>query len=224
VLRRWNMDATADSAAAAIFAAWFHELVPTLVGDKVSGTVAETYAGKFSFVTRFVVNTLTANDAAWCSDVRTARKETCDEAVTSALHRGVVELARRLGGDISRWRWDAVHSAIFPHQGLDSVAVLRPLLSRSVPTGGDWSTVNVGAVAADHLYEQHSVPGYRQIVDLSAANDSRFLDAVGESGHPLSAHYDDFLADWRTVRHRRMRMERADIDKGATGRMRLTPR
>jgi penicillin amidase len=92
-----------------------------------------------------------------------------------------------------------------------------------VPNGGDWSTVNVGPVAADQLYEQHSVAGYRQIVDLSPTNDSRFLDAVGESGHFLSPHYDDFLPDWHEVRHRKMRMERKDVEEGAIGRVRLTP-
>ena len=61
-----------------------------------------------------------------------------------------------------------------------------PLLSRSVPNGGDWSTANVGAVAADHPYDQRSVAGYRQIIDLSPANDSRFIVDVGQSGHVLS--------------------------------------
>jgi penicillin amidase len=124
---------------------------------------------------------------------------------------------------MSRWRWDAVHRAVFPHQGLDSVSLLRPLLSRSMPHGGDWSTVNVGAVVANHPYDQHSISGYRQIVDLSPANDSRFLDAVGESGHPLSQHYDDFLADWVAVRHRPMRMERKAVEAGAIGHLHLVP-
>ena len=75
-----------------------------------------------------------------------------------------------------------------------------------------------------HPYDQVSVPGYRQIVDLSPANDSRFLDAVGEGGHFLSAHYDDFLGDWKAVRHKKMRMTRADVDNGAIGTLRLTPR
>jgi penicillin G amidase len=116
-----------------------------------------------------------------------------------------------------------VHAAVFPHQGLDAVPALRRFLSRSVPNGGDWSTVNVGPVAADTPFEQHSVPGYREIIDLSPANDSRFLNDVGESGHPLSTHYDDFLADWRAVRHRPMRMQREDVEHGAIGRLRLTP-
>ena len=112
---------------------------------------------------------------------------------------------------------------MFPHQGLDSLAALRPLISRSVPTAGDWSTVNIGTVAADKRYEQHLVPGYREIIDLSPANDSRFLDAVGQSGHFLSKHYDDFLPDWRAVKHRKMRMDRAEIERGAIGRLRLDP-
>jgi penicillin amidase len=117
-----------------------------------------------------------------------------------------------------------VHRAVFPHQGLDSVGFLRPLLSRSVPHGGDWSTVNVGPVAADAPYEQHSVPGYREIIDLSPTNDSRFLIDVGESGHFLSRHYDDYLADWDATRHRKMRTARKDIDHGALGTLVLVPR
>jgi penicillin amidase len=143
--------------------------------------------------------------------------------VTKALHEGVTDLTRRMGGDMNRWRWDAVHHAVFPHQGLDAVAVLRPLLSRSVPSAGDWSTVDVGTVDADARYEQHLVPGYREIIDLSPANDSRFADAVGQSGHFLSPHYDDRLADWLAVRHLPMRMTRASIERTAIGHLTLTP-
>jgi penicillin amidase len=83
--------------------------------------------------------------------------------------------------------------------------------------------VNVGPVAADAPFEQRNVPGYREIIDLSPANDSRFLDAVGQSGHFLSNHYADFLPDWHGVKHRAMRMERADIDRGAIGHLTLQP-
>src|SRR5262249_14238532 len=155
--------------------------------------------------------------------VRTPQTETCDDTVTAALHAGVEKLTERLGSEMTRWRWDAVHHAIFPHQGLDSVGPLRPLLSRSVPNGRGWGTVNLGPTGAQPPYEQPSVRGYGQIVDLSPANDSRFLDAVGESGHFLSRHYDDFLRDWRDVRHKKMRMARADVDRGALGRLVLEP-
>jgi len=222
LLRRWNFDATRDSAATAIFQAWFLRLAPAIAGDEIGPAAIDVYQGKFSFVSRFLVNTLATNDSPWCDDAATPKRETCDEVVANALRAGVDDLRRRLGGDIARWRWDAVHTAVFPH-ALDSVAALRPIFSRSIGIAGDWSTVNVGVTAADHPYEAHTVPGYREIIDLSPANDSRFLDAVGESGHPLSPHYDDFMRDWRTVAHRRMRMDRAEIDRGALGHLRLTP-
>jgi penicillin G amidase len=223
-VRSWNFDATADSAATAIFQAWFLQLAPTLVADDLGALVTDTYQGRFSFVTRFLINTLTSNDSPWCDNQTTPSVETCDDAVTRALHEGVADLNRRIGSaDISRWRWDTVHRAVFPHQGLDSVSALRPLISRSVPTGGDWATVNIGTVAADQRYEQHLVPGYREIIDLSPAGDSRFQDAVGQSGHPMSKYYDDALADWRAVKHRPMQMDRAKIEPTAIGHLRLVP-
>jgi penicillin G amidase len=225
LLRRWNAVASADSAAQALFEQWFYDLVPTIVGDDLGPLVTKDYRSRFSYVTRFLVRTLTdPQAAAWCDDLKSPALETCDDTVTTALGHAVAELTRRLGGDMGRWRWDAVHPAIFPHAGLDSLATLRPLLSRSVPNGGDWSTVNVGPIDVDRPFEQHSVPGYREIIDLSPANDSRFQTDVGQSGHPLSRHYDDFLQDWRAVKHRKMRMERADIERGALGRLRLAPR
>jgi penicillin amidase len=223
LLRRWDFDARGDSAAAAIFAAWFQHLAPAIVEDDLGTLLGDRYKDRYSYVTRFIVHTLTVDDAAWCDDVRTPQRETCADAVTLALRQGVADLEQRLGSDISRWRWDAVHHAVFPHQGLDAVGALRPILSRSVPNGGDWSTVNVGAVATEHPYEQRNVPGYREIIDLSPANDSRFVDAVGESGHFLSKHYDDFQRDWHDVRHRKMRMSPADIESGAIGHLRLMP-
>ena len=223
LLEQWDGHANADGGAPAIFSAWFHELTPAIVGDELHAEVLDSYASRYTYITRFLIRTLTTNDAVWCDDVRTERRETCDETVTRAFHDAVSALASRLGDNLSRWRWDAVHRAVFPHQGLDSLSLLRPLLSRSVPNGGDWSTVDVGAVAADQVYEQHSVPGYRQIVDLSTANDSRFMNDVGASGHFLSKHYDDFLSDWRAVRQKKMRMDRREVDAGATGHLTLQP-
>jgi len=223
VLKRWNFDTTAGSAAAAIFQAWFHQLAPAIAGDKLGPIVLDNYQGRFTFVTRFVINTLNANDAAWCDNAKTPARETCDDAVTRALHEAVVDLTRQMGGDMNRWRWDTVHRAVFPHAGLDAVAALRPILSRTVPVGGDWATVDVAPAAADRPYEAHTVPGYREVVDLSPANDSRFIVDVGESGHVLSPHYADFLADWKAVRHKKMRMDRADAQRGAIGTLTLVP-
>ncbi len=223
-LQGWNFDGRGDSAAEAIFQAWFHHLAPALVGDELGPRVLDAYAGRFSYITRLVSGLAQGRTPQWCDEVSTPALETCEQTLTKGLEDALVDLERRLGSDIARWRWDRAHRAIFPHLGLDAVAPLRPFLSRSAPGVGDWSTVNVGPVAVRSPYDQTSVPGYRQIVDLSPANDSRFLDAVGQSGHFLSPRYDDSLQDWQAVRPRPMRMDRAEIERGATGRLRLLPK
>lgn len=219
MLRAWNDDARGDSAAAAIFEAWFLRLAPSIAGDEL-GPLSASYETRFSGITRFVEASLDGNPI-WCDNATTATRETCDDVVTTALHAAVEQLSERLGPEASRWRWDSVHTAVFPHQGLDSVRFLKPLLSRRLPSPGDWSTVNVGPVAADAPFEQRSVPSYRGIFDLSRANDSRLIDPVGESGHFLSPHYDDFMKDWSELRYRKARTDRLDIETGALGRLRL---
>jgi len=227
LLEKWNLDARGDSVEAAIFEAWFLQLAPTILADDLGDTTLTGYAKRFSYVTRFVTRLLeqpaAASSAAWCDDQRTPQHESCEDAVTKALHDGLAALGRALGSDSTRWRWDAAHRAIFPHSGLDTVPVLHSILSRSMPNGGDWSTVNVGAVDVEHPFEQHDLPGYRQIIDLSPKNDIRFLDAVGQSGHFLSPHYDDSIQRWHDVAHLPMRLDRAAVEKGAIGHLRLMP-
>jgi penicillin amidase len=226
IVTSWNFDARGDSAAAAIFQAWFNELPVRLVLDDLRSSTTNDYRAldKTSYLSRFVMNTIATPDNPWCDDVNTPKKETCDDAVSQALHDGVARLSRQLGGDMNTWRWDAVHHAMFGHAVLDGFPVLGKWLRREVPHGGDWSTVNVGPVYSAKPFEQRSIPGYRQIVDLSPANDSRFLDAVGQSGQPMSRHYDDALPLWAAGQYRRMRTERSDIDAGAIGHLRLSPR
>ena len=223
LLRKWDFDARGNAPAPAIFEAWFLQLAPKLVGDELGGAVAATYQRRFTFINRFVRNTLAAGSGAYCDDIRTPISESCDEMVTAALREGLQLLTERLGSDPNQWRWEAAHRAVFAHQGLDTVPILGWMLRRSIRSQGDWSSVNVGAVDVEQPFDQTEIPGYRQIIDLSSANDSRFLGSTGQAGHFLSPHYDDSLPRWRAVRHYPMNMDRGQVETRALGRLVLTP-
>jgi len=204
-------------------------LTRVLVEDDLGPGVALTYQRQFTFVDRFVVNLLKNGSSAFCGRMTagaagsTSAAGACEADVTEALHQAIARLTERLGRDMVHWRWDAAHRAAFPHQGFDSVSGLHWLLSRSIANRGDWSTVNVGVIDVTHPFEQSEIPGYRQIVDLSPANDNRFLGSVGQVGHFLSSHYDDQLRGWHDVRHLAMRIDRDQIERHALGRLRLVP-
>ena len=221
-LQGWDYEMAGDEGPGAIFAAWFFAVIAEIAGDDLGADLTARYQGHFSYATRFLTTVLARNDESWCDRSGTPVQDTCGDVVTAALRAALADLEERIG-ERERWRWDAVHVAVFPHQALDGVWWLRSLVSRRVPGAGDWSTVNAGPASVDPRYEQRAGAGYRQIVDLRAGGESRFADAIGQSGHPLSPHYDDYLADWRAVSHRPMRMDRADIEAGAIGHLRLEP-
>jgi penicillin amidase len=222
-VKRWNGDLGGESAAAAIFQVWFLDLAQAVVEDELGPKVTQTYVGRYSSVTRFLLETLRSADNAWCDRVTTTVKESCDQIVADSFQRAVAFLTERLGSDATRWRWDDLHRAVFPHQGLDTVPVLGWLLRRSIPNGGDFATVNVAPIDPGRLYDQREVTSYRQIFDLTSLDDNHFLDPTGQSGHILSRYYDESLADWQAVQPRRIHMSREEVERTAIGRLQLKP-
>ncbi len=214
MLRNWDGDAVGSSAAAVIFAAWMLYLPRVLLGPVLDPELLRSYEPWSSAVFRFVSNAL---------DGRVWLAEAPDRAVERSLAQALDWLETRLGSDWQRWQWDHLHRAVFPHLPLHNVRPLRRFFDRSIPVPGDWSSINLGSYLHGQPFLQRNVAGYRQIIDLSGADGSVFVQAVGQSGHPLSRHFDDFLKDWAAVRYRPMRMERTTVERDARATLRLEP-
>jgi penicillin amidase len=61
--------------------------------------------------------------------------------------------------------------------------------------------------------------GYRGSYDLADLENSRFIIATGQSGHPLSRHYRDLAPIWGTGQVIRL----PAAPQGETGRISLAP-
>jgi penicillin amidase len=150
------------------------------------------------------------------------------------LQQALEVLKARLGDNMAAWRWDQLHTSQIYHVPFDNIPLLRPIFSRARPSGGDWSTVNMGAFwGLDRPLEEryrspfdfsHRFgPSYRGIFDLSTPDGSRFIQTAGTSGHILSAHYADFLDDWAAGRYRQMRFSRELVVRDQEAVLRLEP-
>jgi len=223
LLRGWDFDARGESAAAAIFEAWYRRLPGALAEDELGTALLERYVDSFGPARSFVDTALAEENGSWCDDTGTTLRENCAHTAGQALDDALDELEATMGRNIERWRWDSVHHTVFGHQPFDSVPALRRLFSRSLPGSGDHSTVNVGPYSFATPFEQRAGPGYRHIIDLAELDGGRFIVAGGQSGHVLSPHYDDYLADWRAVRYRQMRMSSDAIEAAAASRLELRP-
>jgi penicillin amidase len=96
-----------------------------------------------------------------------------------------------------QWGVPGRHMATFTHQVLGK-SPFACLADRTVPHGGDFSTVNVGhGDLSDPHFPQTAGSSYRQIVDMANLESSLFLNPLGQSGALFSPLYDNLLKAWQ---------------------------
>jgi penicillin amidase len=204
-----------------VFAAWWLRLPRAFFEAEIGPRLCRSLEGWVSFVDRSVRRTLL--DARTTGDVEAHAR--CARIVGDCLREALRDLERRLGPDPRAWRWGNLHRAVFAHQPFDRVPGLQRSFSRRLATGGDWSTICVGgAWTAARPFEQRYIAAYRQVIDLSSPDGGQFIYAMGQSGHVLSPHYDDYLADWAAGRTRPLRLERSTVDRDTRATLTLRPR
>ena len=108
--------------------------------------------------------------------------------------------------------------------GVGQVAFLKPLFHRSIETGGDGFTVNPAPFKLAKPYDSQHLPSYREIIDLADLSTARFIQTTGQSGNPLSKHYDDLMPLWRAVEYVPMYWEKEKLlSDGVTFTLTLEP-
>ncbi len=199
MLKAWDGTMGRDRPEPLLFSAWMAETVRALLADETGFALGEYWGLK----PRVVASILTKNTH-WCDDVETnGVEETCRDRLNLALGRAMQRLGDEHGPDMKAWRWGAAHRARFHHALFGAIPVVGLLANRDVEADGGAYTVNVGAFRPgdeDAPFAATHGPGLRVVLDLNALDTSRFAIAGGQSGHPLSYHYDDFLEDWRDGR------------------------
>jgi penicillin amidase len=222
LLRRWDYNVTGDSAGAAIFEAWYIKLAERVFADELGDSLWKSYSAK-AYMVGMALSTALQRNQAWCDDVRTPGTEVCADTILAALNDALERMAHLQDSpQLSSWRWDVVHHALFPHSVFDSNPVLGPLFSRSIASGGDRYTVNVSSHPDWNSYEAKHVPAYRQAVDFDDLDGSQFVIAPGQSGTPFNSHYDDLLSLWQSGRGIPMLFSRQSVEREVVERTVLT--
>ena len=223
-LRDWNFNMTRRSREALVFNAWLREFNRILYIDEMGPLFEDVWDTR----SLFVLNVLRDVDgqSRWCDNVNSPARETCDNAVQQAFQAAVRDLRARFGDDLDAWRWGDAHLAWHEHRPFGKVPLLAPVFDIKLPSDGDGQTINVGRYRlADPLnpFANRHAASLRAIYDLADLDRSRYIHSTGQSGHRLSAHYDDLAERWISGDYLLMSMRRADIELGGAERMLLQP-
>ena len=107
------------------------------------------------------------------------------------------DLTDRFSADPDGWAWGKVRPLTFQHP-LSVVKQLAPLLNRGpYPWGGDGNTVSqAGTTPLKMPMNPTVVASLRFAIEAGDWENARFCLPGGQSGDPLSRHYDDMLPLW----------------------------
>lgn len=206
-----------------IYAAWMAALQDRLIRDELGPLADDIRQLRPLFIDAVFRNRDGA--AAWCDIVQSAATEDCATIARQALDRAILDLTARFGPDVASWRWGDAHEAEHRHPGLGGLPALGWIMNitQSI-SGGDFTVARSGLLGStDEPFQAVTGAGFRSVIDLADPDSSVFIISTGQSGHPLSRHYDDLAGLWRRGEYVGMSLDPGLARAAATGVTRLTP-
>ncbi|HKF36137.1 MAG TPA: penicillin acylase family protein [Ktedonobacteraceae bacterium] len=235
VLRTWNYILAPDSAAAAIYITFLYKLERIVFSALLDGeeSLMQSYLGVGStmlaplnaYASRdkpLLIRLLNEHNDSWFADSTAPDGPgSWDQALSKAFQAAIEDLRAKLGKDAARWKYGAIHKMTYSHP-LGMVKPLDRIFNRGpYPIGGDIDTVNMGKTLLNQPEKVVTVPSYRLIANLADLKASLSAHAPGQSGHPASKHYADFIKTWLSVEHHPQLFERNMIEEHAAGVLQL---
>ena len=223
LLAEWNGEMNEHLPEPLIYAEWLRVLQDRLIKDEL-GPLADSFSHVDAvFVERVFRNTDGASK--WCDVIQSAAIETCTDIARVALDEALLRLSERYGRNIETWRWGDAHQATHDHPVLGNVPLLRYFVNLRQSTSGGDSTLMRGRTSGedpDPFLNVHGA-GYRGVYDFADPDSSVFILSTGQSGHPLSRHYDDLGVLWRRGEYIPMSLDPELARAAAVGVTRLLP-
>lgn len=197
LLASWNGEMNEHLPEPLIYAAWLRALQTRLIADELGPLADEFTHVEPLFIERVYRDIDDASE--WCNVVQSAREETCSDMARLALDDALVWIGEHYGTQLESLRWGDAHEAVHAHPALGEIPTISWLVNIRQSTSGGDNTLQRGLTrgTGEAPFANVHGAGYRGIYDFSDPESSVFITSTGQSGHPLSRHYDDLGELWR---------------------------
>jgi len=179
-------------------------VAPTIYNRVLYEFLANTYQDELGATFKIFLNTshqkkttpaqIARDTSVWWDDITTTDIiETRQLILSKSIKGAVAFLENQLSTDISSWTWNRVHTIEHNHP-MGRVASLRKYFNVGpYEVNGGKEVINNLAFSLDSTgyYKVSSGPSTRRVIDFSDVEGSMSILPTGQSGNPLSPHYED---------------------------------
>jgi len=206
-LKDWDGSMAQGQASAAVFNLWVKNLKQRLLLDRLkdagdNSAQIEVLRGYVAGVTPLQIKRmLLSGDQSWCDDRGAPAGPRCAGLARTSLDEALKELDKWQGNE-SSWQWGTVHQAKFHHVPFSEVNLLDRVFGRRIPSPGSENSVDVAASRYKPMegFEQTFGAVFRQVMSLAPRDGKHsYMNSTGQSGNPLSRHFDDMLEPFNRV-------------------------
>jgi penicillin amidase len=223
LLAEWNGEMNEHLPEPLIYAAWMRALQERLIRDEL-GPLADEFTHVDPVFVERVFRDIDGA-AAWCDVLQSAPVETCTDIARLSLDDALVWIGERYGTALESLRWGDAHVATHDHPVLGQTPILNWVVNIHQSTSGDDDTLMRGRTLGegDEPFRNVHAGAYRGVYDFADPDSSVFITSTGQSGHPLSRHYDDLGVLWRQGEYIPMSLDPALARAASVGITTLLP-
>ncbi|WP_020647580.1 penicillin acylase family protein [Amycolatopsis balhimycina] len=210
LLRGYDGVAQVDSAATALYEPWFtNHLVPAFLRvflNEEAASLARIPGGNISLMLEAL-----EHPGEWFGPGGAAAR---DRLLLTTLGAAYADVRGKLGDDPGKWRWGTLQHTVFLSTTGRHVG--------PVERGGSGYTVDVSSYNPA-TYEQGVGASFKMALDVGHWDDSKAINAPGQSGDVAGPHYRDLLEGWRTGTYFPLLYSRAAVERNAESVLTLLP-
>ncbi|WP_217176968.1 penicillin acylase family protein [Streptomyces sp. AC495_CC817] len=222
LLRTWDAQNTASSAAAAYANVLWSNLVQNLFAERDVPLPIDGQGRLFTVVDALLDD---PSDPLWTNE--SIDVDGMEQMLAHSAEEAYDELSALQGTAVALWNWGDLHAITLRSStfGESGIAPIEWLFNRGpYPVSGGASVVNATGWELGTSYATTTVPSMRMVVDLSDFDASTWIQLTGASGHAFDAHYTDQTDDWAAGVQRPWAFSAKAVTTAAVHTLVLTPK
>jgi len=218
LLLEWNGQMTGDSAAAALFEVWLSRYLGAAFNAAALPAAAAALIRTPD--SELLLNALEKPETVFKDNAIAKRADVLEKSLSQAW----VDMQKLGGADPASWQWSKLHQITFTH--VLASAAEESARSRlnvgPLPKQGGSDTVNLSSFDPNN-FRNFAGPSFRVVLDVGDWDNSRAVNAPGQSGDPASPHYRDLATMWVKGEYFPLLYTRAKIEAALSKRIDLVP-
>ena len=213
VLKNWKGSNSTRDVAPTIYNKWMYFYLKATFQDEM-GELGFKQFLKTHVMKQCIDNQSRIANSLWWDNVNTKNvKENRSAILTQSFKETIANLTGQLGNTVTEWKWGKVHQVEYKHP-IGSLALFRPFFNVGIfEAPGSNEVINnvmYYFTDADH-YDISAGPSTRRIIDFNDIENSMSILPTGQSGNPMSKHYNDQAQMYIDGKFRKMKMNRKEI-------------